>query len=266
MDSLRYYAHSLSGYWPTARALSASVPSAVLLFFTLLAIPVRKRFFGRQPMRLVLSLGGQRIKYFVRDGTDISALREVFAGEEYLFKELPAVHPRHIADIGAHIGASVLYFHRAYPDAAITAYEPDPDNFALLQMNLASLPQVTCLRVAVAGRPGTIAFYPNVGGSTRSSVKRLPDAGEEIRVATVGLKEVIDRGADFIKFDTEGAEYDMCVSASPEDIRRVGRYLGEVHHALIGKTREQFERLFPGFSFSWKSRGVDHSIVAISIP
>jgi len=33
---------------------------------------------------------------------------------------------------------------------------------------------------------------------------------------------------------------------------------------FIGKTREEFGCLFQGFSFVWKDRGDDHSIVAIS--
>lgn len=220
--------------------------------------------FGWRPMKLALSIGGRHIAYFVRDGTDISALREVFAEGEYLFTDLPAVSPRRIADIGAHIGEAALFLHSKYPDATITSYEPDPENFKLLTMNIGSLSQVECVNAAVAGTSGTLLFYPNTGGSTRSSLKHVSDSGEGISVTAVSFGDVINRGADFVKFDTEGAEYDMFSVASPQNIREVQRYVGEVHHKLIGKTREEFERLFPGFSFVWKDRGDDHSIVAIS--
>ena len=261
-NSFTFYKHSLVGYWPTARKLSSSLFSAGVLFFILLSIPIRKRLFGRRPKKIVLFLGGTRIPFFIRDGTDISALREIFVGEEYIFNELPPVTPRHIADMGAHIGTSVLFFHFLYPDARITAYEPDPENFQLLQMNVGSLLQVKCVNVAVADVAGVITFYPNEGGSTRASVKRQEDSREGIQVACIGVDEVINQGIDFIKFDVEGAEYLMFAAAT----KKVERYVGEVHHKLIGKTREQFETLFPEFSFLWKSRGADHSIVAIYKP
>jgi FkbM family methyltransferase len=264
MNTLTYYWNSFTGYWPTARALSASVVSACFLFLTLLSVPIRSHLSRRQPRKIPLFVGGRWIPFFVRDGTDISALREIFVGEEYLFDSLPVIAPVHVADVGAHIGSSVLYFHQVYPDAIITAYEPDPDNFKLLTMNVGSLSQVECVNAAVAGAPGTLLFYPNVGGSTRSSLKQVSDSGEGISVTAVSFEDVVSRGADFVKFDTEGAEYDTFSMASPKSIKKVGRYVGEVHHKLIGKTRGEFERLFPEFSFVWKDRGNDHSIVAIS--
>lgn len=262
MDSLAYYRNSLSGYWPTARALSVSLPGAIILFIALLSIPIRKRLFGRRPMKLRIFVGGRRIPFFVRDGNDISALREIFADEEYVFNGLPFISPRCIADMGAHIGTTVLFLHFTYPNAKIIAYEPDPENFQLLKMNLGSLPQVECVNVAVAGTTGTIPFYPNWGGSTRSSTTRMKDSGEEIRVASVRVNDVITRGVDFVKFDVEGAEYEMFAAASNKN--NVDRYVGEVHHKIIGKTQKEFENLFPGFSFVWKGGGADHSVVAIS--
>ncbi|MCR4276204.1 MAG: FkbM family methyltransferase [Candidatus Parcubacteria bacterium] len=260
MNSLRYYRNSLRGYWPTARALSSSSLGAARLFFALLSIPVLKHISGRHPRKLLLSIDGQTVPFFVRDGTDISALREIFADGEYLFDELSRVSPRHIADIGAHIGTSVLFLRSRYPDAVITAYEPDPENFQLLAKNVGALPKVECVNAAVAGRAGTISFYPNAGGSTRASIIPMKDSRGEIQVSSILLDDVISRGIDMIKFDIEGAENEMFAAAT----MIVGLSIGEVHHKLIGKTREQFGTLFPGCSFTWKERGSDHSIVAIS--
>jgi len=211
-------------------------------------------------MKVSLFVGGQRIPFFVRDGTDISALREIFAEGEYLFEELAFISPRHIADMGAHIGTSVLFLRSKYPKAIITAYEPDPENFKLLKLNVGSLLQVECVNVAIAGTAGTISFYTNAGGSTQSSTIRMKDSRGEIKVPAICIDDVLAQGVDFIKFDVEGAESEMFAAAS----KTVGLYIGEVHHYLIGKTREQFEGLFPGFSFVWKDRGPHISIVAIS--
>ena len=219
-------------------------------------------------MRLALSVEGSNISFFVRDGADISALREIFAEGEYSFDMLPPVTPRHIADLGAHIGTSVLYFHTIYPQARITAYEPDPENFKLLLKNVSALPQIECVNAAVAGTAGTVLFHQNIGSSTRSSLARLDGSNEGIEVASMRFDDVIQDGVDFVKFDIEGAEDELFSAASPEDIRKVSRYVGEFHHYLIPKTNEEFERLFPGFTSTWKSRGHNVSIVAIlpSIP
>ena len=43
-----------------------------------------------------------------------------------------------IIDCGANIGLSVIYLKNLYPDAEIVAFEPDEQNFQLLQKNIAS--------------------------------------------------------------------------------------------------------------------------------
>jgi len=264
MKSITYYYHSLTGYWPTAKALSSSFPSALLLFVVLISIPVRKRLLGRRPFRLVVSVGNRRVPLYVRDGTDISALREIFASGEYEFPELPQIMPKRIVDLGAHIGSAALFFHTLYPDAHITAYEPDPENFQMLLRNLNSLENITCINAAVAATSGTITFYPNEGGSTRSSTIRSYDSREGISVMAVDIETVLAESPDLIKFDIEGGEYDLFVHAPQNLLQRVSRYMGEIHHTLIGKTAKEFEELFPNFSFIWKDRGGEHSIVAIS--
>src|SRR5271156_3378543 len=38
-----------------------------------------------------------------------------------------------VLDIGANVGAAALYFARLFPNARIYAFEPAPDNFAVLE-------------------------------------------------------------------------------------------------------------------------------------
>ena len=61
---------------------------------------------------------------------------EIFEGGEYEFPcntDAPI-----ILDCGSHIGLSVAWFKRRFPKARITAFEPDPQNFELLQANVAA--------------------------------------------------------------------------------------------------------------------------------
>lgn len=245
------YSRSLESYWPTAKALSRGSVAAVILFLSLLSIPVRKRLFGLSPKPLAIIVKGAKRTFFVRDGTDISVLREVFTDREYAFAEAASYQPTHIADLGAHVGAATLFLHSHYPSAQIIAYEPDPGNFALLQMNVGGLDRVTCVNAAVAATSGGVTLYTHAGGSTRGTLSRDPDTVGEMLVPSVTFEEVIAAGADCVKFDVEGAEYSLFAAASVEARSKVGVYFGEFHESLTGKTPRQFEALFPGHACNW---------------
>lgn len=256
------YKKSLAGYWPTAHALSSNAFSACVLFLVLLSIPVRKRFDGQKPKRLMLAPKalGKKIPFYVRDGMDISVLREMFADREYVFPESLSYHPKHIADIGAHIGAAALFFRTMYPHAKITSYEPVPANFALLQKNLSSLDNVECVHAAVAAISGTVTFYPDPIASTRASLTNPGANATGIEVPAVLFDDVVGTDVDLVKFDVEGDEFNLLSAASQGTIQKVGLYLGEIHLNIMGKTKGEFMRLFPGYSWSWNNE----AIVALS--
>lgn len=251
------YVQALGGYWPTARALSSNSLSAFFLFLTLLSVPIRKRIFGRTPKKLRISIDKKTvISFFVRDGMDISVLREMFVGQEYRFAETVSYTPHHIADMGAHIGASALFLRNLYPDAQITAYEPDPENFAFLLKNVGNRENITCIHAVVSNSPESKTFYSDVA-STRASI-RSPGNMKGVSLPSVVFDDVIKKGVDFVKFDVEGDEYDIFGAASKESLQKVGVYVGELHFAIMNKTQQQFEALFPGYSFVWRG-----AIVAI---
>lgn len=250
---MKQYLKALGSYWPTARALTRSPKSAVVLFLALLSIPVRKRLFGRAPKPVRILVAGMPHTFWVRDGSDISVLREMFTDREYAFAEVQTGTPTHIADLGAHIGAATLFLRAHYPGAQVTAYEPDPENFALLQKNVGQLSRVTCVNAAVAATAGHVTLYTHAGGSTRGTLSRDPDTVGEIEVPAVTFEEVVALGVDCVKFDVEGAEYDL-FAAAPESVRTsVPLYLGEFHEALTGKTPEEFTALFPGYTCTWSN-------------
>ena len=84
---------------------------------------------------------------------------EIFEGGEYDFPcdtDAPV-----ILDCGSHIGLSIAWFKRRFPKARITAFEPDPQNFELLQANVAAngFEGVELLNVALSSERGTARFY-----------------------------------------------------------------------------------------------------------
>jgi FkbM family methyltransferase len=250
---MKQYLKALASYWPTAKALSIGNLEAVVLFISLLSIPVRKRLFGRAPRPIRITVAGMPHRFYARDGSDISVLREMFTDREYAFPEAKSYTPTHIADLGAHVGAATLFLRAHYPNVKVTAYEPDPENFALLQKNVGSLPRVTCVNAAVAPIHGHVTLYTHAGGSTRGTLSRDPDTTGEIEVPAVTFEEVVALGVDGVKFDGEGAEYDL-FAAAPESVRTaVPLYLGEFHETLTRKSPEEFTALFPGYACAWTS-------------
>jgi FkbM family methyltransferase len=82
---------------------------------------------------------------FYRSGTaDPFVLYQVLlsSGTKAEYYVPPALRPKIILDIGSNIGASIIYFHRQFPDANIFGFEPHPDTFRVLQENVAHLPGV----------------------------------------------------------------------------------------------------------------------------
>jgi len=96
---------------------------------------------------------------FYSNFAELNALtKEIFGDEEY---ETDLIQPNpFIIDAGAD-GLSILYFKKRYPECRILAFEPDPQNFEILQKNIAinALQNVTAVQAALAKNEGTITFY-----------------------------------------------------------------------------------------------------------
>ena len=118
-------------------------------------------------------------------------------------------------DVGANIGwYSVLCDRMAEPGAAIFAFEPDPDNAALLRANLernhASRVQVVTSAVSDSERQATLHRF---GGGNRGQHTLLPlYSGDDIAVKTTTLDAFWARAAldarrlRLLKIDIEGHE------------------------------------------------------------
>lgn len=115
-----------------------------------------------------------------------------------------------IVDAGANIGASVVWFARQFPDAQIAAFEPDPNNFSLLEINTAGL-NVELHHAAVSSRDGRVNLSdPGLGEWGYQT--ELSDAGA---IRSVGLNDFIlgkiQQGFRplIVKIDIEGAEGEL---------------------------------------------------------
>ncbi len=244
-------------YWRLAATLSdRRLFNREVLFLSFLWVPVRKKLFGRRTMNLRLVFNGINFSFSIRDAADIAVLEEVFVGCEYALA-LPR-EPRRIIDIGSHIGASVAYFASIYPAAIIVAYEPDPENFALLKKNTAAFVNVTAVHAAIADTAGEAVLYKNVS-SISSSLSEREGTIALVRVPSLTLDIVLAKGADLVKFDVEGAEDRIFTHASQLKLSPV--YLGEIHYDLISSSRKEFLSVFTDFSLNERPLKPSRSIL-----
>ncbi|MDH5511661.1 MAG: FkbM family methyltransferase [Gammaproteobacteria bacterium] len=176
--------------------------------------------------------------YYRAGSSDCEVLYKILLkkGKRAEYRVPPEVSPRTIFDIGANIGAASLLFASLFPDAKIHAFEPVPDNFALLRRNVASYPNIHVHPVALGKKNGRLQMLSsdslvNFGGYSfyekGSSTSRTIDV--EMRTPRGMLEELGIPNVDLIKVDTEGSEYDI-ITAFDEPVLSETRWItGELH-------------------------------------
>ena len=112
-----------------------------------------------------------------------------------------------IVDAGAYIGASALWFRKAYPAAHVVAVEPDPESFALLQHNVRGREKVTAIEAAVAARAGHVQMVP----MEQSWANRVERSKSGVKAITMDEAfAAVPGGEPFIaKVNIEGFESEL---------------------------------------------------------
>jgi FkbM family methyltransferase len=200
-------------------------PSALATYLRITAkeIAVRR---GLMKSPSVERIGRQQLT-FPTYGMIWSLWREIYAKTPYFFVSTSA-HPT-ILDVGSNIGMAVLYMKHIYPGSRITAFEPDPKAYKVLQENveLNRLNDVNLVNKAVFDHTGFLEWHfdnTRPDSLSMSAVARasLPDT---MRIPCVRLSEFIGGPVDFVKLDVEGVEgevlQELCESRKIEQIRQM---------------------------------------------
>jgi FkbM family methyltransferase len=111
-------------------------------------------------------------------------------------------------DVGAMIGYyTVILAKHVGPDGRVYAFEPDPDNFALLGSNIAmnGYDNVTFRQAIVGAEAGTAKLWR--APSNRGDHHAFPTEGRDaVDVDVVALDDVVDGPVDLVKIDVQGYE------------------------------------------------------------
>src|SRR3989344_1347789 len=116
-----------------------------------------------------------------------------------------------VVDVGAHIGYFTRLFSKLVGNRGkIYAFEPDPENFGLLEKNTRRLKNVTTCKAAVSYAKKTMNFYRSEKTGCHSLVPDEARQREVISVESVELDAfLVEKGetrVDLIKMDIEGGE------------------------------------------------------------
>jgi FkbM family methyltransferase len=142
-----------------------------------------------------------------------------------------------IIDCGANIGISVLEWKTRWPMARVICFEPDPDTFRLLDMNIEQndMPRVKCINAAVADFDGTTTLFGNVGkGSDARGSSIEADWGRRPGTSSIEVKcqrlspYLTGQQVAFLKLDIEGAEQRV-LSEIASQLHQVEALYVEVH-------------------------------------
>lgn len=201
----------------------------------------------------------------IRENTlDEFVLKEVLTARTYSAKI--TLSPSDIwLDIGANIGAFTVSI--AQRVKRVFCYEPDADNFALLEENLKlnGCRNVVATRAAVVANDRPIVnFYLNTGKNKGAHSLYARRGRERVTVPAVSIASVLRRARPTkIKLDAEGAESELL----PEiDLSRIKELIFEYHrqflkdedNTLFGEILAQLDAAFPRVrcpreSHAWRS-------------
>jgi len=168
------------------------------------------RFVGRRLSRKSVRVFGKTL--FLDPGADLD-LSFLDRSEP----EVTAIFERHVGegdtvvDIGAHIGYHTLFLaQRVGPRGKVYAFEPHPDNAALLRKTVAEngFANVVVEQKAVWNETGTGTLFESPHNTVDHRMVAAGKGRAPVIVETVALDDYFEAGTrvDLVKMDMQGAE------------------------------------------------------------
>ena len=180
----------------------------------------------------------KQFNVYHRNRSELNRIRkEIFVNEEYKF--VSGNKRPFIIDCGSHIGLSILYFKNIYPRAEILGFEPNPENFKILQKNVKvnKLRNVRTVNAALSDKDGEGFLRTDFeerkpwtwGDTIVKNMWGSEDDSKKIKIKTARLSKYIDKPVDLLKLDIEGSEQKVL-----EDIESKLRFVEQINMEFHG--------------------------------
>lgn len=173
---------------------------------------------------------------------DERVLEHSFANDIF-FANVPEYRPAPdhiILDVGAHIGTFSLLAASKVPQGRVFAVEASAETFDLLRINVAlnRLDNVEAVHVALSDRPGEARLYHDPRGNWGHSLFAEGGGSSEVVPVTTLAVFMKERGIeriDFAKFNCEGAEYPILLTAPQDVLARIRMMVVLYHGDIAGR-------------------------------
>ena len=154
-----------------------------------------------------------QVFHFTDAKTYLHEYHQIFCNRCYDFP-CSTRSPR-IIDCGANVGMACRYWLMRYPEAHITAFEPDPVIFEVLKNNLSNVGagHVDLHQAALWRTEAAMSFISTGDESGHLSNSPSDSRGSKCTVSTKRLSTFLESEVDFLKIDVEGAEVDILIEA-----------------------------------------------------
>ena len=175
-----------------------------------------------------------------RGGTaDESVLAHSF-DHDIFFAGVPELNPGNDAvfiDIGAHIGTFSLFSASKAKAGRVYAIEASRETFNYLKVNAALNPDlpISVFHLAMADHDGEVTLHHDRKNWGHTITKKLSAAGERVEAMTLTtfIQTQKIEHVDFIKFNCEGAEFQILMSTPVETLRKFEMMLVLYHLDLV---------------------------------
>ncbi|MFH1224610.1 MAG: FkbM family methyltransferase [Candidatus Diapherotrites archaeon] len=192
----------------------------------------KKGLFKFKPL---MKINGRQIKLWLRDnGHDLEVANEIFGRKQYKIRR--GIGIKSALDLGANFGGSALFFASEFPSARLELCEPVAANRELAERNLrANNVSAEIHEFATGSKNGTGLLYlgENPGSHSIYKNKETKRGTERVHMATL---DSLGKKFDLIKFDIEGAEYDL-IKGGAKTLMNAKCLAGEIHWDVLGQKK-----------------------------
>jgi len=195
-------------------------------------------------------------RFEARSLMDVWVIKETCLDQGYERAAVPIQPGWTVIDIGAGLGDFTVDAARKTPGGMVYAYEPFPGSFALLERNLAlnRVDNARAFNLAVGAAEGSLSLRTDPAEPVMHHTAYSGQDGTVVEVPAVPLDRLfadlgIDR-CDFLKIDTEGAEYDILMHAAPSTLAKIAHICLEYHDGFTPHSHAELARFLEDHGFS----------------
>ena len=197
-------------------------------------VPGWRQKFRENQLRLAKKYAPEKVAqlslaWMAEDGPEAAEhYKEVVIDNVYQVSE-GLIKGRPVIDIGANVGTFAV-LAASLGASKVVAAEPVSETYERLVQNLQKASaNAVAMKAAVMDKVGTVDIGVNPK-SGHNSLYMAQNGSESVPSVTLdSLLELVEGDEVFLKMDCEGAEYDILMNATQEQMRRISRLAIEIH-------------------------------------